>query len=124
MVCRTREPRLSGDDVDWSAEPITKYYIATRVASLNYCLYYTDLKPLRIYLLLFVLSFVQLSVAQVNPASLSNLRTKHIGVTGTILQIDSLSLVPGTFSILNVLPSQYKLDEVNATLRWISKPPL
>ncbi|MEP7143328.1 MAG: hypothetical protein ABI707_10680 [Ferruginibacter sp.] len=61
-------------------------------------------------------------MAQINPSPLSNLRTKYIGVANGIIKIDSLSLVPGTLRILNVLPSQYNLDEVNATLLWINKP--
>jgi hypothetical protein len=67
---------------------------------------------------------VQFSKAQVNPSALSNLRTKSIPVTTGILMIDSLSIVPGTFYILNVLPSQFNLDEVNATLLWIHQPAL
>lgn len=69
-----------------------------------------------------MLCFVQLSTAQINPSALSNLRSKQIPVTVGIIRIDSLSLVPGTFHILNVPPSQYSLDEVNATLLWLVKP--
>lgn len=65
---------------------------------------------------------MQLSKAQINPASRSNLRTKYIPVNVAIVQVDTLSLVPGTVKILNVLPSQYQLDEVNATLLWVARP--
>ncbi len=63
-------------------------------------------------------------MAQINPSALSNLRIKYIPVGNGIIQIDTLSIVPGTFSILNVFPSQYNIDEVNATLLWINKPAL
>ncbi|MEP7108564.1 MAG: hypothetical protein ABI760_11290 [Ferruginibacter sp.] len=80
------------------------------------------MKPVRIILLLFIQSVVQSAMAQINPSALSNLRNKYIQVTNGIVKIDTLSLVPGTFHILNVLPSKYNLDEVNASLFWISKP--
>jgi hypothetical protein len=63
-------------------------------------------------------------MAQINPSPLSNLHSKYLPVANGIIRIDSFSLVPGTFHILNVSPSQYSLDEVNATLLWLSKPPL
>jgi hypothetical protein len=69
-----------------------------------------------------VLSLAQSSVAQINPAALSNLRYKNIPVREGLTEVDSLSLVPGTFTVLNILPLQYRLDEVNATLLWISMP--
>jgi len=80
------------------------------------------LKLVRIYLLLCILLTVQFSMAQVNPSALSNLRSKYLPVTNGIVKIDSLSLVPGTFFIQNISASQYNLDEVNATLLWITKP--
>lgn len=65
---------------------------------------------------------VQLLMAQITPSVLSNLRSKYIPVTEGMIQIDSLSLIPGSFTILNVAPSQYQLDVVNATFFWINKP--
>ncbi|MEO6230969.1 MAG: hypothetical protein ABJB11_03450 [Ferruginibacter sp.] len=82
------------------------------------------MKFLRIYLLLLIVSIVQLSKAQVSPSTLSNLRSKYIPVSDGIITIDTLSLVPGTFTILNVQPGQFSIDEVNATLLWINKPPV
>ncbi|MBC7889255.1 MAG: hypothetical protein H7Z13_15365 [Ferruginibacter sp.] len=61
-------------------------------------------------------------MAQINPSALSNLRTKYIRVINGIQKIDTLSLVPGTVNILNVAPSQYHLDEINASLVWINQP--
>ena len=72
---------------------------------------------------MFVVCIVQLSKAQINPSTLSNLRTKNIAVKSGVIAIDTLSLVPGTLQVLNVQPGQYTLDEVNATLLWIAKPP-
>jgi hypothetical protein len=57
-----------------------------------------------------------------NPASLSNLRKKFVPVNGAVIKLDSLSIVPNSVSISNVLPSAYKVDEANATITWISKP--
>src|SRR5436190_1150220 len=69
-----------------------------------------------------MLGMVQLLMAQSNPSALSNLRIKKIAVTSGIVKIDTLSLVPGSFQVLNVSPSQYHLDEVNASLLWLDKP--
>jgi hypothetical protein len=65
---------------------------------------------------------VHLSQAQKNPSPVSNLRTKKILPASTVLKLDNYSIVPGTFNITNVFPSQYVIDEVNATLTWIEKP--
>jgi hypothetical protein len=65
---------------------------------------------------------VHLSQAQKNPSPVSNLRTKRILAISPVVKLDSLSIVPGTFNIRNVYPSQYVIDEVNAVLTWIQKP--
>jgi len=65
--------------------------------------------------------FVQLLFAQ-KPAPLSNLRKKFIPVTTNVVKLDSLSIVPNSVIVLNVPPSAYKVDEVNATITWINKP--
>jgi len=62
---------------------------------------------------------VQTVFAQ-KPASLSNLRKKFIPVKGDVIKLDTLSIVPNSVSIANVLPATYKVDEVNGTLTWIS----
>ena len=80
------------------------------------------MKLVRIYLLLFIICLVQVSIAQINPSALSNLRTKKLPVQNGILVIDSLSIVPGTFQIRNVPETQYHLDPVNASLLWINPP--
>jgi hypothetical protein len=53
----------------------------------------------------------------------SNLRKKVISTNIPVQKIDSLSIAPQTFRIENVPSSMYKIDEVNAILTWISKPP-
>ena len=73
-------------------------------------------------MLLICLLAIQLSRAQKNSSALSNLRIKSIATKNGSIKIDTLSLVPNTVTIANVLPSQYKLDEVNALLTWIIKP--
>ena len=61
--------------------------------------------------------------AQVNPSPVSNLRKKYIIVQTPSQKIDSLSIAPGTITVLNVPASAYRLDEVNATIYWNIKPP-
>jgi hypothetical protein len=67
--------------------------------------------------------FVQALVAQ-KPVSLSNLRTKLVPVTNEPVKLDSSSIVPHSVNIVNVPSSDYKIDEVNATITWINKPSL
>jgi hypothetical protein len=62
-----------------------------------------------------------LTQAQVQPI-LSNKRTKKIAVTFPVQYIDTVSIIPNTFSVANIDASQYRIDYVNATLRWITKP--
>ena len=73
------------------------------------------------YLFLLLIFFVQIVFAQ-KPSSLSNLRKKFIPVKNDVVKLDSLSIVPNSVSIINVLPTAYKVDEVNGTLTWINKP--
>lgn len=73
------------------------------------------------YLFLILIFFVQTVFAQ-KPASLSNLRKKFIPVKGDVIKLDTLSIVPNSVSIINVLPATYKVDEVNGTLTWIVRP--
>ena len=53
---------------------------------------------------------------------LSNVRQKKIPVRSTALVLDSLSIVPGSFTIKNTSPGSFLLDEVNATLLWKQLP--
>ena len=76
----------------------------------------------RIYSFFLALMVFQSLYAQKNPAPLSNLRKKYISTKTDFQKIDTVSIAPNTFSILNVPANYYKLDEVNAVLHWLSKP--
>ncbi|MDB5197249.1 MAG: hypothetical protein JWP88_1620 [Flaviaesturariibacter sp.] len=52
----------------------------------------------------------------------SNLRLKREPIGKDSLLLDSLSIVPETFTIQNVPDSAYRLDYVNAVLHWRYKP--
>lgn len=54
--------------------------------------------------------------------NLSNLRHKKIPVQEGVYQIDSLSIVPGTFIIKTVPPAQYLLNAVESSLKWLEEP--
>ncbi|HET7897366.1 MAG TPA: hypothetical protein VFL47_06845, partial [Flavisolibacter sp.] len=59
----------------------------------------------------------------VNHFPFSNLRTKKISVATDSLVLDSLSILPKSFSINEVDTSAYHLDFINAILYWKHKPP-
>ena len=52
----------------------------------------------------------------------SNLRQKAIAIAADSIKLDTLSIIPETFSIEGISPSDYRLDFINSTLHWISKP--
>ena len=54
--------------------------------------------------------------------TVSNLRQKIFKVELDSLKIDTISIVPNTFSIEAVSPKDYRLDYVKAMLYWIKKP--
>jgi len=67
-----------------------------------------------------------LATAQ-NPRSAmprSNLRKKVVSAKHQTIQLDTLSLVPGTVSIAGIPDSLYDIDFVNARLTWKQFPPL
>jgi hypothetical protein len=49
----------------------------------------------------------------------SNLRQKKISVKDTLVKLDTVSIVPGTFIINGVADSFYKIDYAAATLKWL-----
>ncbi|HEX6431962.1 MAG TPA: hypothetical protein VF008_29925 [Niastella sp.] len=57
-------------------------------------------------------------------AAASNLRKKMVPVKQSSIQLDSLSVVPGTISIAGIPDSLYDIDFVNARLTWKQLPPL
>ncbi|MBS1512215.1 MAG: hypothetical protein JST86_15305 [Bacteroidetes bacterium] len=56
------------------------------------------------------------------PSALSNLRKKLVPVNSTVVRLDSVSIIPNSVVVENVPASDYRIDEVNATLTWIKKP--
>lgn len=76
-----------------------------------------------IYILFPAVFFVQWVYAQKNSPPVSNLRKKYIPTTGSQFRIDTVSIAPNTFTILNVPGSNYRLDEINAILQWVVIPP-
>ncbi|MBI3883289.1 MAG: hypothetical protein HY305_03495 [Sphingobacteriales bacterium] len=76
------------------------------------------MKFTRIYLLLLTLPAVQLCRAQIRPFPVSNLRTKKISTKTSVASLDSLSIVPGTVKLDNIMPTDYSIDAVNATIQW------
>ncbi len=56
--------------------------------------------------------------AQKNPAPTTNLRQQKISTKG-VIKLDKNSLVPNTFSC-SISNQFYELDEVNASIRWLS----
>ena len=52
----------------------------------------------------------------------SNIRVKKIAVQQAPMQLDSLSVVPGSFRITGADSLQYVWDDVRATLQWLKLP--
>lgn len=85
------------------------------------------LKPaLRIIFITLITLLWQRSFGQLQevkpPATATNLRIKTITTAADSLQVDTLSIVPGTFQVQTVLPHEYRIDYVNAQLFWKVKP--
>lgn len=78
----------------------------------------------RILIICSPLFFAFSSKAQqpVHTSPLSNLRTKKIAVVADSILLDSLSIIPKTFTVNEVDTAAYRLDFVNAVLYWKSKP--
>ena len=72
-------------------------------------------------MILTFLLFSKYSFAQTQPYS--NLRKKFISTKENNFSFDTLSVVPNTFFITEVLPDKYHLDVVNASILWKEKPP-
>lgn len=78
----------------------------------------------RILLFFSLLLFALATKAQVpaQPSFHSNLHVRAIPVKPDSVQIDTASIIPNTFKILNVDTSFYHLDFVRAILYWKMKP--
>ncbi len=68
--------------------------------------------------LLTLWCYGQLPVSKIRP---SNLRQKSFKVADSI-RIDSLSIVPNTFSVTGIPASDYRVDYVKSILHWNKKP--
>ncbi|MBS1667183.1 MAG: hypothetical protein JST58_07400 [Bacteroidetes bacterium] len=77
----------------------------------------------RLLILFFFVCDLIVANAQrpVAKSPLSNLHKKFIQVRKNAVQIDSLSIIPKTFSIIGISDSAYSIDYVNATLVWKRK---
>lgn len=78
------------------------------------------MKPLRIHLILVLISLSQCILAQ-KPA-ISNLHKKYIYTKQSQTVFDTLSIVPNTFFIADIPADKYILDIVNASILWREKP--
>ena len=83
------------------------------------------MKLLSRILLLLLLAFVSVTTkaqlpAQTSPTS--NLRTRKIALRSDSLRLETVSIVPNTFRILEADTSQYRLDFVRSFLYWKKKP--
>ncbi|WP_279297697.1 hypothetical protein [Paraflavisolibacter caeni] len=56
------------------------------------------------------------------PTKSSNLRIKKVAVTKDSIVLDALSIVPQTFSVVNINDSSYRLDFVKSVIYWKHKP--
>ncbi|MBL0146719.1 MAG: hypothetical protein IPP48_14290 [Chitinophagaceae bacterium] len=81
------------------------------------------MKYIRTYITAITFFLLQSAIAQETPSALSNLRKIKISTDKNTVKLDSLnSIIPQSISIANISSSTYKIDEVNATLTWLTKP--
>lgn len=74
---------------------------------------------------LFMAGCFYASAQQPRPANpASNLRQKYITVQQDTTRLDTLSIIPRTFSVAGLPDSLYTIDEVNALLVWKRRPPI
>ena len=83
----------------------------------------TTLKLKSIYLLVPAIFLAQWLYAQKRPGTVSNLRKKYIPTSPSEIKLDTVSIAANTFFIAGVPAGSYRLDEINASLQWIVKPP-
>ena len=77
--------------------------------------------------IVWVFSFLMLTLyskAQfpaINPVQ-SNLKQNFFRIAADSIIVDTISIVPGSFSVKNIPVSDYRLDFVKAILYWNKKP--
>ncbi len=74
-----------------------------------------------IYIIILFLLINETITAQYH-LPLSNLREQKIPATAISVIIDSLSIIPNSFSIANIPTAYYSIDVVNAVLKWVKNP--
>lgn len=75
-----------------------------------------------VFFALLLFAFSSKAQQPVPASTLSNLRTKTIAIKGDSIVLDTLSIIPKTFTVNEADTSAYTLDFVNAVLRWKTKP--
>ena len=77
-------------------------------------------------IILFLLLFAMSGKAQqpVPAKPVSNLRVKQYTNFTDSIALDTLSIIPSSFSVINVPDTSYRLDYVRAILYWKTKPPI
>jgi hypothetical protein len=81
----------------------------------------------KLLILCLIVSGITLSLRAQNPRTglpVSNLRKKSFSTKPDTLRIDSLSILPNTFSLPGINKDWYTIDCINALLRWKQKPPV
>ncbi len=74
------------------------------------------------WLALSLLLFISVSAQHQSSLPAPNLRTRMISTRADTVQVDSLSIVPGSFSLAGVPDSGYVLDEPGSRLVWKVRP--
>ena len=57
-----------------------------------------------------------------NTSNGPNLRFRQMAVKGDSLRLDTLSIIPGSVQIKDIIAADYQIDLVNAILVWNRKP--
>lgn len=81
----------------------------------------------KLLILCLIVSGITLSLRAQPPRTgipVSNLRKKSFSTKQDTLRIDSLSILPNTFSLPGINKDWYTIDYINALLRWKQKPPV
>ena len=74
------------------------------------------MSPLK-YITVLILWFFSIASAKSQPYKYSNLRSKKISASVSVI-LDGLSIVPNTFFVRGFDTPFYNIDEVNAKLHW------
>jgi hypothetical protein len=96
-------------------------YTNFAIWSINFLLL-SDLRRISIIIFSVLLSMRSSAQVPLSNNSSSNLRQKVFIVTADSLKIDTISIIPNTFKVVGISPSDYRLDFVKAVLHWNKKP--